>query len=228
MDSTMYNYNPLANVDNGSCEPFVYGCNDAAALNYNPLANTSDNTCCYISGCTDITALNYNPSACYDDNSCITIVSGCTDVGAYNYDPLANVSDSLICLYDAGCYGGPGIPYWLNDGCYAWVIDVDDYCCDNEWDVSCQSMYDYCQLGWPTAIEDISALGIVVYPNPTKDIITIETRLEIEVELYDMIGSKVVSERNTKRLDLSKLPNGIYNMVILYNSSRYSKKVIKQ
>jgi len=108
------------------------------------------------------------------------------------------------------------------------VIDVDDFCCTNDWDASCESMYDYCQLGWPTAIEDISALGIVVYPNPTTDIITIETRLEIEVELYDMIGSKVVSERNTKRLDLSKLPNGIYNMVILYNSSRYSKKVIKQ
>jgi len=228
MDSTMYNYNPLANVDNGSCEPFVYGCNDASALNYNPLANTSDNTCCYISGCTDITALNYNPSACYDDNSCITIISGCTDVGAYNYDPLANVSDSLACLYDAGCYGGPGIPYWLNDGCYAWVIDVDDYCCDNEWDASCESMYDYCQLGWPTAIEDISALGIMVYPNPTKDIITIETRLEIEVELYDMMGKMVINELNVNRLDLSKLPNGIYNMVILYNNVRYSKKVVKQ
>jgi len=229
MDSIMFNYNALANVDNGNCIPFIYGCNDVSALNYNPLANTSDNTCCYISGCMDATALNYDPNACYEPvNTCITAVSGCTDVAAYNYNPAANVSDTLACLYDAGCYGGPGIPYWLNDGCYAWVIDVDDFCCTNDWDASCQSMYDYCQLGWPTSIEDISALGIVVYPNPTKDIVTIETRLEIEVELYDMIGSKVVSERNTKRLDLSKLPNGIYNMVILYNSSRYSKKVIKQ
>jgi hypothetical protein len=32
-------------------------------------------------------------------------------------------------------------------------------------------MYDYCQQGWPTAVEDISALGIVVYPNPTKNLI---------------------------------------------------------
>jgi hypothetical protein len=38
---------------------------------------------------------------------------------------------------NAGCYGGPGIPYWLNDGCYAWVIDVDDYCCTTDWDASC-------------------------------------------------------------------------------------------
>ena len=56
----------------------------------------------------------------------------------------------------------------------------------------------------------------------------IETRLEIEVELYDIMGKRVINESNAKRLDLSKLPNGIYNMSILYNSVRYSKKVIKQ
>ena len=77
---------------------------------------------CCISGCTDSEALNYNINACYDDGSCIEIITGCTDVGAYNYDPTANVSDPSLCLYDAGCYGGPGIPYWLNDPCYAWVI----------------------------------------------------------------------------------------------------------
>ena len=227
-DSTQFNYDPTANTDNGSCIPFIYGCTDNTAYNYNPLANTLDNTCCYIGGCTDSTALNYDPNACWDDGSCITPIVGCTDVSAYNYNPSANVSDSTACLYDAGCYGGPGIPYWLNDGCYAWVIDVDDYCCTTNWDASCQSMYDYCQLGWPTSIEDISALGIVVYPNPTKDIITIETRLDIEVELYDIMGKKVISESNVKRLDLSHLSNGLYNMVILYNDVRFSKKVIKQ
>jgi hypothetical protein len=228
-DSTMFNYNPLANVDNGSCIPFVYGCNDVTAFNYDPLANTSDNSCCYISGCMDATALNYDPNACYEPvNTCITAIPGCTDVAAYNYNPLANVSDSAACNYDAGCYGGPGIPYWLNDGCYAWVINVDDYCCTTDWDASCESLYDYCQLGWPTAIEDISALGIVVYPNPTKDIITIETRLQIEVELYDMMGKQVIRQSNIKRLDLSDMPNGLYNMIIIHNNIKYNKKVIKQ
>jgi hypothetical protein len=227
-DSTQFNYDPTANTDNGTCIPFINGCTDNTAFNYDPLANTLDNSCCYISGCTDSTALNYNSNACYDDGSCIIAVVGCTDVSAYNYNPAANVTDSTACLYDAGCYGGPGIPYWLNDGCYAWVIDVDDYCCTTDWDASCQSMYDYCSQGWPTAIEDISSLGIVIYPNPTKDIITIETRLDIDVELYDMIGNKVISESNTKRLDLSDFSNGIYNMSIIHNGIRYSKKVIKQ
>ena len=227
IDSTQFNYDPTANTDNGSCIEFIYGCSDNGALNFNPLANTLDNSCCYIGGCTDLLAINYNPNACYDDNSCILPIVGCTDLGAYNYNPTANVSDSTACNYDAGCYGGPGIPYWLNDGCYAWVIDVDNYCCDNVWDASCVSMYDYCQQGWPTTIEDISALGIIVYPNPTTDIITIETRLEIEVEVYDIMG-KLLINKEDKRIDLSKYPNGIYNLVLIHNNKRFNTKVIKQ
>ena len=43
-----------------------------------------------------------------------------------------------------------------------------------------------------------------------------------------MIGTKVISESNVKRLDLSQLSNGIYNMSIIHDGNRYSKKVIKQ
>jgi len=89
-------------------------------------------------------------------------------------------------------------------------------------------MYDYCQQGWPTAVEDISALGIVVYPNPTKNLITIETRLEIEIEVYDIMGRLLIEEKNTKRLDLSNLSNGLYNLSIIHNNKRYSKQIIKQ
>jgi hypothetical protein len=228
-DSTMFNYDPTANTDNGTCIPFIYGCTDNGAYNFDPLANTLDNSCCYIAGCTDPTALNYDPNACYDDNSCIVPIVGCTDVSAYNYNPAANVSDSTACLYDAGCYGGPGIPYWLNDGCYAWVIDVDDYCCTTDWDAACQSMYDYCSQGWPTAIEDMSGPGtILIYPNPTKDILNIDTRLDVDVEVYDMMGKKVIIEKESNRIDFTSVPNGIYNMVILYEEIRITKRVVKQ
>ena len=226
-DSTQFNYDPTANTDNGSCIPFIYGCTDNIALNFDPLANTLDNSCCYIGGCTDSVAVNYNPNACYDDGSCITPIIGCTDVSAHNYNPLANVSDSTACLYDAGCYGGPGIPYWLNDGCYAWVIDVDDYCCTTEWDASCIAMYDYCQQGWPTNVNDIENNMIIVYPNPTKDIFNIDTRLDIEVEVYDMQGRKIISER-TKRVSLAGWPVGVYNLTIIYDEIRFNTRVIKQ
>ena len=226
-DSTQYNYDPTANTDNGTCIPFIYGCTDNTALNFDPLANTLDNSCCYIGGCTDPLAVNYNSNACYDDGSCITAVLGCTDVSAYNYNPAANVSDSTACLYDAGCYGGPGVPYWLNDGCYAWVIDVDSYCCTDDWDASCQSMYDYCQLGWPTSVEDISSMGIMVYPNPTGDMINIDTRLDVEVEIYDIMG-KLMTRETSKRIDLSDYPNGVYNLILIYKDRKFNTRVVKQ
>jgi hypothetical protein len=148
-DSTMFNYNPLANVDNNSCIPYIYGCTDPSMLNYNPEANTEDFSCIpYIYGCMDSTALNYDSTANTDNGSCITVVEGCMDPSAYNYSEFANVNDSSSCLYSAGCITGPGIPYWLNDPCYAWVLSVDDYCCENEWDTICQATYNHCFNGW--------------------------------------------------------------------------------
>ena len=148
-DSTMFNYNPLANADNNTCVPFIYGCTDPSMLNYNPQANTEDFSCiAYMYGCTDSSALNFDSTANTDNGSCIPIVEGCMDQTAYNYNFDANVNDSLACLYAANCITGPGIPYWLNDPCYAWVIDIDEYCCDNEWDTICQATYSYCEGTW--------------------------------------------------------------------------------
>ena len=148
-DSIMFNYNPLANSDNNSCIPFIYGCTDPSMLNYNSEANTEDFSCiAFVYGCMDSLALNYDPLANTDNGSCIEIIMGCLDPDAYNYESTANVNDSLSCLYSANCITGPGYPYWLNDECYAWVISVDDYCCENEWDTICQATYDYCSGTW--------------------------------------------------------------------------------
>ena len=155
-DSVMFNYNPLANADNNSCIPFIYGCTDPSALNYNPQSNSEDFSCIdYIYGCTDSTAVNYDVLANTDNGSCVDVVEGCMDQDAYNYSIEANVNDDSYCLYDANCISGPGNPYWLNDICYQWVIDVDDYCCSVEWDETCQSTYNYCGVTWtgPEPIE---------------------------------------------------------------------------
>ena len=226
IDETAFNYDPDANTDNGTCIEFAYGCTDITALNYNPLANTLDNSCCYLGGCTDSTALNYDEDACFDDGSCVVIIEGCADPNAYNYDPLVNLPDNTMCLYDAGCYGGPGEPYWLNDQCYAWVIDIDNYCCTEIWDETCQSMYNYCENGWPVNIDELSGSDIVVYPNPTANTFTINTRLDINVELYNLVG-EVINIDDIKKIDLSDYPNGMYNLIITYDKIRITKKIIK-
>ncbi|MAZ01480.1 MAG: hypothetical protein CMP58_04780, partial [Flavobacteriales bacterium] len=46
-DPTMFNYNPAANLDDGSCVNFIYGCTDSTASNYTYWANTDDGSCMY-------------------------------------------------------------------------------------------------------------------------------------------------------------------------------------
>jgi hypothetical protein len=103
-DPTAFNYNPLANIDDGSCVPVVLGCTDPTAFNYNPLANTNDGSCvAVVQGCTDPTAFNYNPLANTDDGSCVAVVQGCTDPTAFNYNPAANTDDGSCVAVVQGC-----------------------------------------------------------------------------------------------------------------------------
>ena len=156
-------------------------------------------------------------------------ITGCTDVSAFNYDPTANVTDSTACLYDAGCYGGPGVPYWLNDQCYAWVIDVDNSCCTDDWDSYCVNLYDYCQQGMPTNIEELLRENdFVIYPNPTKDIVNLAYKINAKIDLYGPLGNLMVSGDNIKQIDLNAYSNGIYVLYITYNNKIITHKIIKQ
>ena len=195
-DSTMFNYNPLANVDNNSCIPFIYGCTDPNMLNYDPQANTENFSCIpYIYGCMDSTAFNYDSTANTDNGSCMAIIEGCMDVNAYNYDVAANVDDSVSCLYSANCITGPGSPYWLNDPCYAWVIEVDEYCCENEWDEICQLTYNHCEGNW-------------VGPLPKR----IETKL---ISITDVLGRPTNKINN--RLLFYRYSDGSIDRKIIIN-----------
>ncbi len=72
MDTAAFNYNPAAEIDDGSCIPKTFGCTDTLALNYDNTANTDDGSCIdRIFGCTDSLAMNYDSTANTDDGSCM-------------------------------------------------------------------------------------------------------------------------------------------------------------
>jgi hypothetical protein len=235
MDSLADNYNPIANVElEGTCFTTVLGCTDETAFNYNPEANTEDFSCIQvIFGCMDSLAFNYDSLANTSNDNCIDIEHGCMDQTAENYNYLANTEDNS-CLYDAGCVGGPGEPYWLNDTCYAWVIMIDPYCCNNNWDNKCQELYWNCSYGSELSVESISRNNILIYPNPTHDVINIITYTKMKLEVYDSSGKLVILVRpqylsqGENQLDVSQLPAGIYSFNITYNNNTLSKKVIKR
>ena len=108
----------------------VCGCMDALAINYNPIATVDNNSCQYCQyGCTDPEATNYSSIATCDDGSCFTPYGGCTDPTASNYDPTSNVDDGS-CLY-RGCMDQTALNY-LHDceGVYNPNININSpQCC---------------------------------------------------------------------------------------------------
>jgi hypothetical protein len=125
----VWNYNPLANVDSGSCfydEP-INGCIDDGGLGLSVVGAIPYPGYVY----PGIPANNYDPMANIMDGSC-TYDYGCPDVFAVNYDPCADPAN-----YTAISAGGPPMctstnthPNWIAQGPsyinmqIAWVPDL--------------------------------------------------------------------------------------------------------
>ena len=247
----VYSFMPYCGT---SCVPFMYGCTDDSAQNYDPEANTEDESCYYNAGCTqagyveyynqgyeadyddgscetlavfgcmDDEALNYDPEANVDTGDCIEVVLDCMDPSAFNYNELANTPDEDACLYDAGCATGPGQPYWLNDQCYAWVIEVDPYCCESDWDAVCVEQYDYCS-------NQVSAVDVAVqslihfYPNPTSRFVRVQAPLGTIVTVVDASGRKITLS-DTRNIELPT--PGIYVLIANYKGRIKRETIVRQ
>ena len=122
------NFNPDANLDNGTCEyiscaddcgvPFgdnstcnPIGCGDPQADNYDPNAAivVIDPEYCEYVGCTDQNSFNFNPIANINDGSCCYL-DGCTDPVASNYSVFACFNDGS-CEYLYGCTDSNYVEY---------------------------------------------------------------------------------------------------------------------
>ncbi len=96
-------------------------------------------------------------------------------------------------------------------------------------------------FGWKKSTTGIETAqsntqSFIVYPNPTKDIITIATKTTFDepiiLQLMDINGRLILTEtitNNQHPLDISSLPNGTY-LINLFNETHYlgHKSIIKQ
>jgi hypothetical protein len=160
-DSSALNYDPNANVDDGSCIYPIPGCTDPNACNFNPNANQDDGSCevpgycekcdlaavqaaqppfvipdpaCY--GCTDSNAENYNPTAVIDSGNCW----GCLDPTALNYVPsaVADCTANVGSTWDNSCCNYQAIPGCMDSLAlnYNPNATVDDGSCEYKDDTS--------------------------------------------------------------------------------------------
>lgn len=69
---------------------------------------------------------------------------------------------------------------------------------------------------------------ITIAPNPTSGTIAISSENEIyNIEIYNMLGKKIINIRNSTNIDLTPYQTGIYLLRIYAGDSVYTKKVIK-
>ena len=70
--------------------------------------------------------------------------------------------------------------------------------------------------------------GLLVYPNPTKNILNITTDLNStkNVEIYEMIGKKVLVENTQSQLNVSSLVTGMYIVKITEDGKTSTKRIV--
>lgn len=81
-------------------------------------------------------------------------------------------------------------------------------------------------------IEDLQIEDFNIYPNPTKNVLNIESNTNIEtLELFDLLGRKVIKispSAEKVQLNLENLNSGIFVLVISSEGKQLVKKIVKK
>jgi hypothetical protein len=80
--------------------------------------------------------------------------------------------------------------------------------------------------GPQTGIEDLSTETLIIYPNPTRDNIVVESVLKGDLEIQNILGETIISttkETEKKVIDVSNLSSGIYIIKLGKESRKFLK-----
>lgn len=78
-----------------------------------------------------------------------------------------------------------------------------------------------------TSTEQVEKL-YSIYPNPTYDELTIVGNDIVNIQVSNLLGSKVFVESSMKTISLKSLPNGVYLVRIVAESGTYVKRIVKK
>ncbi len=85
-------------------------------------------------------------------------------------------------------------------------------------------------VGLPTAgVADFSKNAVIMYPNPASSVLNFASEDTIEaIQIFNVMGQKVISVKNTKTVDVSGLTNGVYIVNTTVNGKQSAARFIKQ
>jgi Secretion system C-terminal sorting domain len=75
--------------------------------------------------------------------------------------------------------------------------------------------------------KDVIEDETTIYPNPTSQFCTIQTKEQIEYHQLKDTNGRLIQAGKSTEIDLSLLPNGAYYLIIITSSNKIVKKLIK-
>lgn len=109
---------------------------------------------------------------------------------------------------------------------YCIQVDDVDYANSTGWPKDPIAIYsENCELG----TNDPEQLKTVIYPNPVRAILTIESKENIEsIQVYSTLGELLASEKGKSQVDFSTYGKGIYFLKIDTEKGAAFQKVLKE
>ncbi|MBC8464530.1 MAG: T9SS type A sorting domain-containing protein [Bacteroidetes bacterium] len=206
VDYASFVWSQNSNVING-----VNGASYTASVSgYYSVAVTDGYGCSYTSGQTLVCVEDFKPSIFSYEN--IFWTSDSVDVTIQWYLNGSAISGATNAVHQGSDLG------------YYTVQVTDEFGCSYMSDV----------LTYTSVEEQLFAQKINLFPNPTKDYVTVEIGIPsvstLKVEVSDLLGRQVKSVRYKSapyQLDLSDLENGIYLLNLSFDGNKISRKVVK-
>lgn len=85
------------------------------------------------------------------------------------------------------------------------------------------------RVGTSTAgIENAEESNVAIFPNPVRDMLTIEGNNVKSVEVIDMDGRVVLTNDHAGKLDMSELSDGVYMVRVMSENGVSTKKIVKK
>jgi hypothetical protein len=71
---------------------------------------------------------------------------------------------------------------------------------------------------------------VSIFPNPADFEINVRLSSDenFEIEIVNALGEKLISAKNQNRIDISKLPGGVYFIKVFSSDKLITRKFIKQ
>ena len=217
------------------CVEIVLGCSDSTAFNYNPLANTDDGSCIeVVEGCIDMLACNYNDTANTDDGTCYSELEVTVQMVDVLLDPTLTtlVSPEVSDLSYTWSLGGTVLSnqisslYVSENGNY--TVTVSDGTCTATGSITVEGI----------GLQELDKNFIALYPNPAQDVLNINFEValaHLQLQILNTMGAEVLSRTINRsevgeqvKIHIADLPKGMYILKVYSNDFTRSIPWIKK